>query len=108
MNKTFMRRNGLGLPTCLALSFTTAVTFAGDVERGKHIAQDRCASCHIVGRGLRSIVADSPPFEVIGRRYGFNEDNLLAALVSPHAKMNFAVRGRDAEDVAAYIATLAR
>jgi hypothetical protein len=84
MNKTFMRRNGLGLPTCLALSFTTAVTFAGDVERGRHIAQDRCASRHIVGRGLRSIVADSPPIEIMGRRYGF------------------AVRDRDAE------ATLAR
>jgi hypothetical protein len=39
---------------------------------------------------------------------GFNEDNLVPALVSPHANMNFAVRGRDAEDVAAYIATLAR
>ncbi len=103
-----MRRNALGLPTCLALSFMTAVALAGDVGRGRHIAQDRCAACHIVGRGLRGIVADSPPFEVIGRKYGFNEDNLVAALVSPHAKMNFAVRGRDADDVAAYIAKLAR
>jgi mono/diheme cytochrome c family protein len=103
-----MRCNALGFPTCLALSFVTAVAFAGDVERGKHIAQDRCAACHIVGRGLRGIVADSPPFEVIGRKYGFNEDNLVAALVSPHAKMNFVVRGRDADDIAAYIATLAR
>jgi hypothetical protein len=32
----------------------------------------------------------------------------LPALVSPHAKMNFAVRGPDASDVAAYIATLTR
>jgi len=103
-----MTRNALRFSTCLGLSFMTAVAFAGDVERGRHVAQDRCAACHIVGRGLRGIVADSPPFEVIGRKYGFNEDNLVAALVSPHAKMNFAVRGRDADDVAAYIATLAR
>jgi cytochrome c len=103
-----MRRNALGFPICLALSFMTAVALAGDVDRGRHIAQDRCAACHIVGPGSRGIVADSPPFEVIGRKYGFNEDNLVSALVSPHAKMNFAVRGRDAEDIAAYIARLAR
>jgi cytochrome c len=103
-----MRRNALGFSACLGLSFITAVAFAGDVERGRHIAQDRCAACHIVGRGSRGIVADSPPFEVIGRKYGFNKDSLVPALVSPHAKMNFAVRGRDADDVAAYIATLAR
>lgn len=102
-----MRRNAIGL-ICLALPFMTATASAGDVERGRHIAQDRCVACHIVGRGSRGIVADSPPFEVIGRKYGFSEDNLVSALVSPHAKMNFAVRGRDAGDVAAYIATLAR
>ncbi len=61
-----MGHNALSFAACLALSFTTAVAFAGDVERGRHIAQDRCAACHIVGRGLRGIVADSPPFEVIG------------------------------------------
>ena len=103
-----MRHNALSFATCLALCFTTAGAYAGDVERGRQMAQDRCAACHIVGRGLRGIVADSPPFEVIGRKYGFNEDNLVSALVSPHAKMNFAVRGRDADDIAAYIATLAR
>lgn len=103
-----MTHNALSFLTCVALSFMTAAAFAGDVERGRHIAQDRCAACHIVGLGLRGMVADSPPFEVIGRKYGFNEDNLVSALASPHAKMNFAVRGRDADDVAAYIATLAR
>jgi cytochrome c len=103
-----MKRNALGFTVCAALFSMTAVAFAGDVERGSHIAQDRCAACHVVGRGSRGIVADSPPFEIIGRKYGFNEDNLVAALASPHAKMNFAVRGRDADDVAAYIATLAR
>ena len=103
-----MNRNAPGFALCVGLTFMAAAAFAGDAERGKHIAQDRCAACHIVGRGSRGIVADSPPFEVIGRKYGFSEDSLLPALVSPHAKMNFAVRGQDADDVAAYIATLAR
>jgi hypothetical protein len=35
-----MKRNALGFFTSLAL---TAVAFAGDVERGRHIAQHRCA-----------------------------------------------------------------
>src|SRR5579871_5368207 len=103
-----MGRNALGFLFCVALSSTAATAFAGDVERGRHIAQDRCAACHIVGRGLRGVVADAPPFEVIGRKYGFNEDDLVPALVSPHAKMNFAVRGPDANDIAAYIAALVR
>jgi cytochrome c len=103
-----MKHNALAFTACVALFLMTAAAFAGDVERGRHIAQDRCAACHIIGRGSRNIVADSPPFEVIGRKYGFNEDDLVSALVSPHAKMNFAVRGSDADDVAAYIATLAR
>ena len=103
-----MRHDAVGLIAWTALSFMTAAAFAGDVERGRHIAEDRCAACHVVGRGSRGIVADSPPFEVIGRKYGFDEDNLVAALVSPHAKMNFAVRGSDAEDIAAYIVTLGR
>lgn len=103
-----MKRNAVGLTAAVALFFMTAVASAGDVERGRHIAQDRCAACHIVGRGSRGIIADSPPFEAIGRKYEFNEDNLVAALVGPHAKMNFAVRGQEADDVAAYIATLAR
>jgi mono/diheme cytochrome c family protein len=103
-----MKPNAVGFTGCVALFFMSAVAFAGDVERGRHIAQDRCAACHIVGQGSRGIVADAPPFEVVGRKYGFDEDNLVPALVSPHAKMNFAVRGSDADDVAAYIATLAR
>lgn len=103
-----MKRNAVGFTAAVALLSMAAVALAGDVERGRHIAQERCAACHLVGRGSRGIVADSPPFEVIGRKYGFDEDNLVAALAGPHAKMNFAVRGRDADDVAAYIATLAR
>jgi hypothetical protein len=34
-------------------------------------------------------------------------DALVFALVGPHAKMNFSLRRPEAEDVAAYIATLA-
>ena len=101
-----MKPHIVGIAICLALSAASA--FAGDAERGRRLAQDRCAACHIVGRGLRGIVAEAPPFEAIGRKYGFSEDNLVPALVGPHAKMNFALRGPEANDMAAYIASLAR
>ena len=103
-----MKRSVAGFACCLALSLMSASAFGGDVESGKRVAEDRCAACHVVGRGSRGIVAEAPPFEVIGRKFGFNEDMLVFALVGPHAKMNFALRGREADDVAAYIATLAR
>jgi cytochrome c len=103
-----MNFNALGFVTYLVLSLMTASAFGGDSVRGKRVSEDRCAVCHVVGRGLSGIFADAPPFEVIGRKYGFNQDTLVSALVGPHAKMNFALRGREADDVAAYIATLAR
>jgi len=45
---------------------------------------------------------------MIGRKFDFNSDSLIVALMGPHAKMNFSLRGRDADDIAAYIVTLAR
>jgi mono/diheme cytochrome c family protein len=92
----------------VALLLLVGPAVAGDVEHGRRVAQQTCAACHIVGRGTRGMVADSPPFEIIGIKYGFSEDRLISALVAPHAKMNFSLRGREAVDVAAYIATLAR
>jgi hypothetical protein len=47
------------------------------------------------------------PFMVIGSKFGFDPDSLVYALIGPHAKMNFSLRRPEADDVAAYIATLA-
>lgn len=81
---------------------------AADAEAGKRLAQLRCAACHIVAPGGRREVAEAPPFIAIGRKFDFNYDALVLALAGPHRKMNFRLRRRDAEDVAAYIRTLAR
>ncbi|HLK82448.1 MAG TPA: cytochrome c [Xanthobacteraceae bacterium] len=93
---------------CLALIGATSAAFGGDVERGKRLAQLRCAACHIIGPGPQNEVAESPPFEVIGRKWSFNADALVFALVGPHRKMNFGLTRPEADDVAAYIATLAK
>ena len=54
----------------------------------------------------RKVVADAPPFEVIGRKYDFDATVIAATIAGPHPKMNFSPRPEEAADIAAYIATL--
>jgi mono/diheme cytochrome c family protein len=92
-----------------ALSLAATSATAADIEAGRRLAQQRCAACHIVtGSPRNDIVADAPPFLVIGRKYGFDGEAIALNLVGPHAKMNFALSRPEANDVAAYIESLAR
>jgi mono/diheme cytochrome c family protein len=97
----------MGLSLCVALPLMVSAAYAGDAQKGKHLAQIQCAVCHIVEPNQRQEIADAPPFTVIGSKFGFDPDALIFALVGPHAKMNFGLRRPEADDVAAYIATLA-
>jgi mono/diheme cytochrome c family protein len=87
--------------------FSATATLAADVNRGRDIATHECAACHPVGP-QRNELADAPPFDLIGRKRGFDAGALAYALLEPHPKMNFALTQREAEDVAAYISTLAK
>ena len=89
----------------LALSSTA---LAADVNNGRDIAQRQCAACHMVAPNQRNEVADAPPFDVIGRKSGFDVDILAYALLQPHPKMNFVPTRRETIDVAAYISTLGK
>ena len=79
-----------------------------DAETGRRVAQSRCAACHIVEPGQRQEVAEAPPFETIARKFGANSELLVAVILGPHPKMNFAPTRRETDDVAAYIGTLGR
>jgi cytochrome c len=92
----------------VALSFCAVRAFAADPGRGKDIAEHQCAACHQVAPHSRNELADAPPFELIGRKNGFDAAALAFALLEPHPKMNFSPNQRDAEDVAAYISTLSK
>jgi cytochrome c len=81
---------------------------AADAANGKRIAQARCAPCHIVEPHQREELANSPPFETIARRSGFDADMLAYLILSPHPRMNMTLSRSEAEDIAAYIATLRR
>ena len=93
---------------CAALPLVSASAFGAEAEAGRRLAQLRCSPCHIVAPNQRQEIADAPPFEMIGRKFGFDAAMLIVNLMGPHAKMNFSLGRPDAEDIAAYIGTLAR
>jgi mono/diheme cytochrome c family protein len=79
-----------------------------DADAGKALAQTRCVPCHAVERDQRRNVADAPPFEVIATKPGFNPELLAFSLLDPHPRMNVTLTRREAQDIAAYIGTLAK
>ena len=82
---------------------------AANAAIGRQLAQTRCAPCHTVESIERGdVLADSPSFNAIGRKFGFDTVLLVNAVLDPHPRMNMAITRREAEDLAAYIATLAR
>src|SRR5690242_3805313 len=81
---------------------------AGDAETGRRVALLRCAPCHIVAPHERREVADSLPFETIALKFRADPDLLVLAILTPHPRMNLVIRRREAQDLAAYIRTLAK
>jgi mono/diheme cytochrome c family protein len=81
---------------------------AADSDNGKRLAQEHCSPCHIVEPGSRRELAIAPSFESIAQKFSNGPELIAFAILSPHPKMNFAPSRRDAQDIAAYIATLAK
>ncbi len=92
----------------LAASLLAPVALAADADNGKRLAQARCVPCHAVGPEQERQVADAPPFQVIAQKFGANPQLLAFSLLDPHPRMNVALSRREAEDIAAYISTLAK
>jgi mono/diheme cytochrome c family protein len=91
-----------------AIHDTAQSARAADAASGKRLAQARCSLCHIVEPDQREELANSPPFETIARRSGFDADMLAYLILSPHPRMNMTLSRTESEDIAAYIATLQR
>jgi mono/diheme cytochrome c family protein len=72
------------------------------------LAQQHCSPCHIVEPNQRQELADSPPFETIAQKYGNAPELIAFAILAPHPRMNVMLSRREAQDIAAYIATLAK
>ena len=56
----------------------------------------------------RRDVTDAPPFELIARKFASNPETLAFAILDPHPRMNVALTPGEAQDIAAYINTLAK
>ena len=95
---------------CVAISLLLAapIALAADADNGKRLAETRCVPCHVVGSDRGREVADAPPFEAIARKFGLAPDVLAFHLLHPHPRMNVPLTRGEAEDIAAYIGTLAR
>lgn len=95
---------------CLMLTAVLAASgaLAADAGNGKRLAETRCVTCHIVAPSERRVVTDAPPFETIARKYASNPDTLAFSIMDPHPRMNVTLTRREAQDVAAYINTLAK
>jgi mono/diheme cytochrome c family protein len=92
------------LPAILAASGA----LAADADNGKRLAEMRCVTCHIVSPTQRRDVTDAPPFEAIARKFASNREMLAFSIIDPHPRMNVTLTRREAQDVAAYINTLAK
>ncbi len=99
----------LAIAACvlLASQFDLWDAAAADANNGKRIAQMRCAPCHILTPNQRKgEIADSLPFEDIGRQNGFNAEMLAYLILAPHPRMNLTFTREEVDDLAAYIAAL--
>jgi mono/diheme cytochrome c family protein len=96
----------LGVSFASALAVQNAV--AADADNGKRLAQQHCSLCHIVDPGSRRELANSPPFEAVAQKFGGAPELIAFAILAPHPRMNFTPSRRDAQDIAAFIATLAK
>jgi cytochrome c len=83
-------------------------TLAADADDGKRLAEMRCVTCHIVSPTERRDVTDAPPFEAIAKKFASNPDTLAFSIIDPHPRMNVTLTRQEAQDVAAYINTLAK
>ena len=96
------------LRLCLLFPLFVVPALAADPDNGKRLAEARCVTCHMVAPSARREVADAPPFDVIARKFEVQPETLAFAILDPHPRMNVALSRREAQDIAAYINTLAR
>lgn len=92
----------------VAVVFAAQTAIAADAGNGKRLAQQHCSPCHLVEPNQRQELANSPPFEMIARKYANAPELIAFAILAPHPRMNVTLSRREAQDIAAYIATLAK
>ncbi len=97
---------------CLAITLLALASApparAADPGAGQRIAEQRCVPCHVVTQSQPRQMTEAPPFQVIAQKYAYSPQMVAFAILDPHPRMNMTVSRREAEDLAAYINTLAK
>jgi mono/diheme cytochrome c family protein len=92
----------------LVLTVCGSSAFAASVARGKQLARRLCSVCHVVDAGQSAGVPPAPAFRSIAKSRQFRAKG-AKLLWEAHGTMpNFALTGDEADDVAAYIRSLAK
>ncbi len=98
------------LAVFLALSAGLSVAFAaplGDAANGKRLAEEWCASCHLVSPEQTSATTEAPPFEEIAERPPEAIETLDTFLQNPHPPMpQLSLTRAEIRDLVAYIESL--
>lgn len=93
-------------------TFATAPAVqAQDIQHGRRLALEVCATCHAVLRGqTRSAIAEAPSFEAVAATPGMTAMALNVWLTAQsHPTMpNIILSPIDVQDVSAYILSLAK
>jgi mono/diheme cytochrome c family protein len=81
--------------------------WAANPEEGERLARRVCSTCHSITAGL-SPMAEAPPFASIARSKKFRTRGSDVLFDSHVIMPSFAFTNEQAEDIAAYLKTLAR
>ena len=93
---------------CLSNDSASAQQF-GNVREGRRLAHAECAQCHGVERKGYSTNPAAPTFDDIANVPGMTSMALTVALRTSHRSMpNLIIKGRNAQNIIAYILSLKR
>ncbi len=107
-------RVAFGLTLAFALLATPGSIDAGhpggDAERGKALAVENCARCHVIGdHNPYGGINSTPSFWIFARKPEIYDERLRTFdQRRPHLSMDFDVSETDIENLSAYVATLQR
>jgi mono/diheme cytochrome c family protein len=108
MANRFERLSSVFLAGLIAVGTATFAS-AADADKGAELSQRWCSACHVVDASQRRASTDATPFRTIARAPGYDREKLINFLRDPHGMMpNMALSRFEAEDIAAYIETLAK
>ena len=109
MPKPSARLSAVVFILAAGLSATPGSAEPADAAHGEQLAKRWCAACHIVSADQTRGADNVPAFASIAKKPGFGADQIARFLMDPHPKMpDMQLSRTEAQDLGAYIASLAR